>query len=397
MMISQPKRPLLRRWCLLTTRLLPLVVCALPIGALMATDSPAPPTQLSDSTIQLRLETFARLDASLYQRSPKVKRLVDETAAVLANDSRLLVLIKHFGLNDQSEALLALARSHAKDSDGDEAIRLLLELNPEAVQGLAGADSSTLLRLLARNGSGAALDVVIPALLSGKTDDQNQARIVEAICRKKTGAQRLLQGLDESKDPLKKKISEVAIRVLEQTPWKELLTRFRAFGPETPATKNPSLADIQQLLQKEGNADEGRKIFQSATGSCINCHVAEGVGRDLGPNLSEIGKKLGKDALYDAILNPTAGISFDYEGWNLTLNSGDEYTGIIVSRTENSISLKNLLGQVIEVTPSEVFELQKMTTSLMPSGLGQLLGEKPLVDLVAYLSSLGTSSTEPQP
>ena len=41
---------------------------------------------------------------------------------------------------------------------------------------------------------------------------------------------------------------------------------------------------------------------------CSKCHQINGTGTDFGPNLSEIGAKLAKKALYETILDPSAGI-----------------------------------------------------------------------------------------
>ena len=51
------------------------------------------------------------------------------------------------------------------------------------------------------------------------------------------------------------------------------------------------------------------------TGTCIQCHQVNGLGKEVGPNLSEIGKKLTKQALFESILYPSAGISHNFETW----------------------------------------------------------------------------------
>ena len=50
--------------------------------------------------------------------------------------------------------------------------------------------------------------------------------------------------------------------------------------------------------------------------------------------------KLSKDGLWEAILHPSAGISFGYEGWDLKMKDGTQYSGIISSKTETDIEIK---------------------------------------------------------
>ena len=52
----------------------------------------------------------------------------------------------------------------------------------------------------------------------------------------------------------------------------------------------------------KGDAKHGVEIFNN----CVICHRIGENGIDFGPNLSEIGTKLGKDAIYEAILSPVS-------------------------------------------------------------------------------------------
>ena len=77
-------------------------------------------------------------------------------------------------------------------------------------------------------------------------------------------------------------------------------------------------------MKLTGNALHGAAVFRQENVACIKCHQVNGEGTEVGPNLSEIGTKLGKDALYESILDPSAGISFGFEPWQLTLKNGEE-------------------------------------------------------------------------
>jgi len=346
--------------------------------------------RISEATIATRLEAFARIDPSLFHRSTKIQTLVLETAVALRGDPRLVELVSRFKLPNQSKAILEIATGSFDDTIRDQAINLLLSHEQDNVSLRELGDSSSIRTLLARNGTSKALDLLIPQLQRLNSSQEEKRTLITILCSKRTSAESLYTKLSANEQSADKEIIQLALAALQQTPWNQLRAKYGLLAPKSSeADQSSSLIDLEALLTRSGSVDKGRQIFRAPEFTCVNCHVAEKVGNDFGPGLSEIGKKLGKDALYDAILNPSAGISFDYEGWNITLNSGDEITGIVLSRTETHWSVKNLLGQIQEIPIDDIFEKQKMSTSLMPSGLGALLGPEKLVDLVAYLSTLG--------
>ena len=74
-----------------------------------------------------------------------------------------------------------------------------------------------------------------------------------------------------------------------------------------PASRDSEpLPPLAELLNRKGDVAMGRIVFHS-TGTCTKCHVVNGLGREIGPNLSEIGKKLAKPAMFESILYPSAG------------------------------------------------------------------------------------------
>ena len=141
-------------------------------------------------------------------------------------------------------------------------------------------------------------------------------------------------------------------------------------------------------MNRKGDAVAGERVFNSPTVGCANCHRINGQGTDFGPDLSEIGTKLGKDALYESILDPSAGISFGYEAWQLELKDGENAYGLLVSETEAELALKTIGGIVTHYKKSEILKREKQKLSIMPSGLQQGMSRQELVDLVEYLTTL---------
>jgi putative heme-binding domain-containing protein len=133
---------------------------------------------------------------------------------------------------------------------------------------------------------------------------------------------------------------------------------------------------------------QGAVIFRRPTVNCIGCHQIGTEGSDFGPALTEIGTKLGKDALFDSILDPSAGIGFGYEAWQFELKNGDEAFGLIGSETEDQVVLKVPGGTPQRLKKSEIRQRTQQKLSIMPANLQAALSAQEFVDLIAYLASL---------
>src|SRR5205823_5507055 len=148
------------------------------------------------------------------------------------------------------------------------------------------------------------------------------------------------------------------------------------------------LPPVTELVKLKGDPVRGAEVFNREAVGCFKCHQVNGHGTDFGPNLSEIGTKLAKEALYEAILDPSAGIAFGYEAWQIELKNGDEAYGLISSETEDEITVKAVGGVTTHYKKSDVVNRTKQKLSIMPAGLQQNMSIQEIVDLVEYLATL---------
>src|SRR4029077_11052428 len=111
----------------------------------------------------------------------------------------------------------------------------------------------------------------------------------------------------------------------------------------------------------------------NTTGTCAKCHTINGVGKDVGPNLSEIGAKFPKDALYESILFPSAAIAHNYETHRIELQNGNVVQGVIVSDTADAVTIKTAEAIVQTYKKSEIADNSEIKVSLMPADLQKLL------------------------
>jgi putative heme-binding domain-containing protein len=111
-------------------------------------------------------------------------------------------------------------------------------------------------------------------------------------------------------------------------------------------------------------------------------------GKNVGPSLTEIGNKLSREAMIVSILAPSAGISHNYEAYTARTTDGEVITGLLVSKTAESVIIKDAKGIERTIPSNDLDELQKQEKSLMPENLQELINEQELVDVVEYLMSL---------
>jgi putative heme-binding domain-containing protein len=156
-----------------------------------------------------------------------------------------------------------------------------------------------------------------------------------------------------------------------------------------PASSGSSreLPPMQQLVKRQGNSAEGRKLYFGVA-TCSQCHMVGTEGKNVGPSLTEIGSKLTKEAMYVSIVSPSAGISHNYESFAVRTSDDEVVVGLLVSDTEQSITLRDAKGIEYKFAKGDIDELKKQEKSLMPENLHELITEQGLVDLVEYLSAL---------
>ncbi|HEU5118891.1 MAG TPA: HEAT repeat domain-containing protein, partial [Isosphaeraceae bacterium] len=149
------------------------------------------------------------------------------------------------------------------------------------------------------------------------------------------------------------------------------------------------LPSVGELVRRDGDADRGREVFfRGGTNACASCHRVQGQGQWIGPDLSTIGTKYGKDVMLRQILNPSEAISYNFHSLVLALEDGRVLTGLPVEDTPNRIVLKLADGQRVVVSPADVEARRLSEVSLMPEGLAEGLSEQDLVDLMVFLNTL---------
>jgi putative membrane-bound dehydrogenase-like protein len=150
-----------------------------------------------------------------------------------------------------------------------------------------------------------------------------------------------------------------------------------------------SLPPIADLLVRPGQAERGRAVFfRAGTNTCGACHRVQGQGQWIGPDLSTIGTKYGKDELLRSILNPSEAVGYSFRAQVVALNDGRVLTGLPVEDSPDRLVLKTAEGQRVTIRPADIEDRKTSDLSLMPEGLAQTMSDQDLVDVLAFLSGL---------
>jgi putative heme-binding domain-containing protein len=139
------------------------------------------------------------------------------------------------------------------------------------------------------------------------------------------------------------------------------------------------------LLEKApGDASAGRLVYQKS--GCASCHRIESGGGNLGPDLSDIGRRRGLRFLTESLVKPEADISIAYRAVQLVLKSGQVVTGMRLNRDDLSIQLRDTGDNLRSFLMQNVQEVRYDKPSLMPAYTS--MNQTDLENIVAYLHSL---------
>jgi len=156
----------------------------------------------------------------------------------------------------------------------------------------------------------------------------------------------------------------------------------------------PSMDDVAaweaMLDALPGVADPlvGRRLFfHSRLATCANCHVMNGQGLEVGPDLTTIGQQAdgGRTWLLTHILKPNAEVAPYFRPQMLTTRDGQTRMGFILGKEGKSQGYIGPDGKTFSVLKTDVVEREELPISLMPPGLLLPLSPSEIRDLLGYL------------
>ena len=157
--------------------------------------------------------------------------------------------------------------------------------------------------------------------------------------------------------------------------------------------------EVKASAKPLGNAAQGKKLFYGDA-NCSLCHMVEGRGGRLGPDLSAVGGSRTRDAIIDSVRNPSRRLAWglteatkefpqEYETITVVTADGKQIKGVALNEDSFSVQMMDANEHVYLLDKDQLRSFQKSRDSMMPKYDATVLNDKDLEDIVSYLISVG--------
>jgi len=144
-----------------------------------------------------------------------------------------------------------------------------------------------------------------------------------------------------------------------------------------------------------GDAEHGKALFYGGA-ACSTCHMINGKGGRLGPDLSTTGSARATEYLVDSVRNPSRRLAqgigeamkeFSQEYVTVTVveAGGQKFKGVVLNEDSFTLQMMDMREQLHLFEKGKLRSMEETRESLMPGYDEKLLPEKDLQDIVAYL------------
>jgi putative heme-binding domain-containing protein len=149
-----------------------------------------------------------------------------------------------------------------------------------------------------------------------------------------------------------------------------------------------------------GNATKGDKLFHGAAG-CSTCHMINGKGGRLGPELTNVATARSADSLVESIRDPSRRLATglientkefpqEYETVTVVTVDGQTFKGVTLNEDNFSVQMMDTQQQIHLFEKDKLKSFRKTRESLMPTYDEKTLSEQDLRDLLTYLFDVST-------
>ena len=157
--------------------------------------------------------------------------------------------------------------------------------------------------------------------------------------------------------------------------------------------------EVKAPGKPEGNAARGKELFNGAAG-CSTCHMIEGKGGRLGPDLTSVGASRSTEYLVESLRNPSRRLAQgifeamkefpqEYVSVSVVTSDGTKLSGVVLNEDQFTLQMLDTREQLRLFEKDKLKSIEKRRESAMPIYDEKALSVKDLQDLVAYLQSVG--------
>jgi cytochrome c oxidase cbb3-type subunit III len=157
--------------------------------------------------------------------------------------------------------------------------------------------------------------------------------------------------------------------------------------------------EVKAPAQALGNAAHGKDLFYGDA-NCSLCHMVEGKGGRLGPDLTAVGGSRTREAMIESVRDPSRQLAWgltestkefpqEYLSVTALTADGKKIKGVTLNEDSFSVQIMDMGEQIHLLEKSKLLSFSKSRESAMPKYTVDSLSDKELEDIVAYLVSVG--------
>lgn len=157
--------------------------------------------------------------------------------------------------------------------------------------------------------------------------------------------------------------------------------------------------EVKAPAKPVGNAGHGKELFYGDA-NCSLCHMIEGKGGRLGPELTAVGGSRTRKSIVDSVRNPSRRLAWglteatkefpqEYESVTVVTADGKQIKGVTLNEDSFTVQIMDTSELIHLLEKDKLRSFQKSRQSAMPVYGADLLSDKDLDDIVAYLTSVG--------
>jgi putative membrane-bound dehydrogenase-like protein len=159
-------------------------------------------------------------------------------------------------------------------------------------------------------------------------------------------------------------------------------TKLSAAMGAVSADREEIVKRLLPLAKEKGDLARGKAVYVA---NCAACHVFEGAGGKIGPELTGIGARDRGEILTD-ILDPNRSVEANFRLWTVTTKDGEAYSGRLETETQTTVEILDTAAQKHVIQRKDIASMEGSAQSIMPAGFDALPADD-LKSLLEYLAA----------
>ena len=156
--------------------------------------------------------------------------------------------------------------------------------------------------------------------------------------------------------------------------------------------------EVKASAKSLGNAAHGKDLFYGDA-NCSLCHMVQGKGGRLGPDLTGVAGSRTREAIVESVRNPSRRLAWglteatkefphEYETVTAVMSDGKQIKGVTLNEDTFSVQIMDTSEQIHFLQKDKLRSFEKTRQSAMPKYGPDTLSDKDLDDIVAFLTTL---------